>query len=144
MSNLSDKDLIDQLKSEFGFWESTAIAFIESQGLCVYCGEDLYSSRIRYASQNIEHLYPQSKFNDLKDKQCNLVLSCFKCNNMKRGRELYPETSDPLKLLTNDKQYVIGYIRNKLKDEIDLEIEVCKKLNKILPWVESNATQLKR
>lgn len=131
-----EQNLVSILESQFGFWESSAIAFIESEGRCVYCDEDLYSNRIRYASLNVEHLFPQSEFPKLAREQSNLVISCFKCNNHKRSKPLHPKTDNPLSLLKSDKQAVINHIREKLQEQIKNEISICEKLNNILPWVE--------
>ena len=57
MDNVDRELLIKKLVKEFGFWESTAFAFIESKGGCVYCDEDLYSDRLHYYSQNIDYIY---------------------------------------------------------------------------------------
>lgn len=136
--NESEKEkLISILKKEFGFWESTAIAFIEANGECVYCGENLYSNRLRYYSQNIDHVYPKSKYLNLANKQVNLALSCFKCNSLKKDRDLCPQTGDPLKLLQSDKESVLECIRSKLKDDIQWQKKNCEALNKILPWVKN-------
>lgn len=76
--------LVTKLIKDFGFWKPTAIAFIEAGGECVYCGENLYSDRLHYYSQNIDHVYQKAKYPDLENEQCNLVLSCFKCNSLKK------------------------------------------------------------
>lgn len=135
--NESDKEkLISKLTKNFGFWKSTAIAFIEAGGECVYCGENLYSDRLHYYSQNIDHVYPKAKYPDLANEQSNLVLSCFKCNSLKKDRDLCPISDDPLKLLLNDKDSVLEHIRSQLKDDIQWQKDNCEELNKLLPWVE--------
>ena len=137
MNEVDQDAIIIKLVKEFCFWESTAYAFIESEGRCVYCGENLYSDRLHYYAQNIDHIFPRSKYPDLANLQSNLVLSCFKCNSLKRDRDLCPETDDPHNLLENNKERAIEYVRNQLKDDIQWQIDNCEELNKILPWVHA-------
>jgi len=69
MSASEQEKLISKLTKDFGFWKPTAIAFIEASGKCVYCGENLYSDRLHYYSQNIDHVYPKAKYPDLANEQ---------------------------------------------------------------------------
>lgn len=131
----NNRKLIAELKKGFGFWESTAIAFIEAKGRCVYCGEDLFSERLRYYSINIDHLFPQSIFPELKDVQSNLVLSCFRCNNMKR-KGYYPEVDNPKEMLETNRDVLVNMVKKDLAAKIAEDHELCHKLKSLLPWSE--------
>lgn len=73
----------EQIKemTEIGFPDIYARVYVRAAGLCEYCGIDVISDRIAYASVQIDHVHPQSQGG--KDELDNFALSCNVCNSLK-------------------------------------------------------------
>lgn len=55
---------------------------------CVYCGMNFLASLDVYWLSVIDHLLPQSKFDQLREEPTNKVLACRLCNYLKRSHVL--------------------------------------------------------
>ncbi|MCY4059499.1 MAG: HNH endonuclease [Gammaproteobacteria bacterium] len=82
--NEIDKELICRLKKEAKLPNYWAIPFVRYRGRCGYCGQDLLVDRQGYATAQIDHLLPQSRYCEYKNCPDNWVLSCYLCNQTKR------------------------------------------------------------
>ena len=72
---MNNEDKLQKLMREYGFNEGTAMAYIESQGRCMYCDEDMFEFRQGYSSSQIDHLLPSSKHKKLEWEIKNWVHS---------------------------------------------------------------------
>ena len=70
------------LKKIFGYEETTR-AWIEFDGKCGYCGQDLIEDRLHYSCGTIDHLIPKKDFPAGQWFQPNMILSCSLCNSLK-------------------------------------------------------------
>ncbi len=57
-------------------------AFIRDEGICVYCGKDLWE-KFGIASCG-DHLLPEGRYSDREHDVDNLVAACAECNGIKR------------------------------------------------------------
>ncbi|TGN18457.1 HNH endonuclease [Leptospira idonii] len=73
-----------------------------SKGTCSYCGIDLLLNRLLYATMQLDHIFPRSKYPDLIDDSNNLALSCAYCNHSKRDFDPAELKGEPSMLSQND------------------------------------------
>ena len=99
---------VNRLGEECRFVKSTAMAYVEFNGTCAYCGEDLIEDRRCYALGKIDHLLPKSIYPQYADDQRNLVLACDICNSHKGSFNPCPEGEEPEKMLAVKRGELIG------------------------------------
>lgn len=117
---MADKkeEVMDKLTTVFGGYRTTAQAYIDFNGKCGYCGQDLIEDRMSYACGTIDHLIPRKVFPDGEWRQENLILSCPLCNSLKRDYNPC-EGQDPKDALYNQRDVLI----QKAKEEIARKAE---------------------
>ena len=133
---LNDADeVIQTLIDDLGFWPSWAIPLVEANGRCVYCDEDLLSSRGAYAGAATDHLFPKSRYPKLEDNRRNWVLSCAACNSIK-GSKVYDleGSSDADQILSERRDEYIAIIRADIRDDAAKTFDTWYRLNKIFRW----------
>lgn len=78
----------EQLKFNLKFLRKTQAENGELH--CEYCGKEnlvIYDwcERPKFRDvATVDHFYPKSKYQDLKQEEKNLVVSCYSCNNKKK------------------------------------------------------------
>jgi CRISPR/Cas system Type II protein with McrA/HNH and RuvC-like nuclease domain len=112
-------DVCGQLRALGREWyRDSVLVCIRHNGRCEYCGFDLLSNQgICYHFWCIDHLLPQSRYQELTDHPENKVLACTACNSVKsdydpnaavpiysRNGELTPDQRE--RFLECAKQYV--------------------------------------
>ena len=112
---MDDVEKILLLQRDCGFNENTAKAYISSGGKCTYCGIDLITNRLYYASSQIDHLLPKAKYKSLKNTQENNVLCCTLCNSLKSKIDPIKKQEDPKIMLTRSKEVLIERIKTKIE-----------------------------
>ena len=127
-------ELQKTLQKKFGFWEHTAEAFIESKGLCGYCGENLYETRVQYYSMQLDHLLPKNTYVHLATHPQNFVLSCQRCNNLKRAFNPLKENEDSEEMLENNKSKLISRVKEHLKEKIEKDEKILSELHELISW----------
>lgn len=128
---MDKKKRINKLITEFEFNEETAFAHIESEGKCMYCGDDLYEFRQGYSSSQIDHLLPSSKYEELRWNLNNLVFSCSSCNGLKHKLDVLKNGENPVEEIENNREKLILRVREILSEKIserNLEYEAVKKI----------------
>lgn len=105
--------------TDFGYNEGTAIAYIESEGICVYCGDDMFQFRQGYSSAQIDHLLPSSKYPELKWNIKNWVFCCSSCNAMKHNLDVLKEGEDATEQVENNREKLIERVKQELSDKIN-------------------------
>jgi len=85
---------------------------------CVYCQANLLKDRIRMTTAQLDHILPQSSYGSYKDLRDNLILACFCCNSIIKGR------FDPLSKVSDEVKRNIS--PETFKDYRDLLIETCR------------------
>jgi hypothetical protein len=119
---------IQALMTIHGFNLGTAQAYVESKGRCTYCGADCLATAQSYWSSQIDHLLPKNIYPTLILEPVNMVVSCFSCNNIKKGMDILtidPELTElkneglqPIDILNRFKSQAIEAIREQLKAKI--------------------------
>ena len=61
-------------------------------GICGYCGKKREQLLDKY---QIDHFAPKSKFKELENEYCNLVLACPNCNRLKSDKWIGEDSSIP-------------------------------------------------
>jgi 5-methylcytosine-specific restriction endonuclease McrA len=104
---------VDYLVNECDFFKMTAIAWVEFKGKCAYCGEDVISTRFRYANGVIDHLLPKSKYPHLQWVQENFILSCSLCNSLKSKADvlLESERANSSEVLKNNRAELVERVK---------------------------------
>ena len=130
-----NKDTVDTLKNEFGFWDSSAFVFIRERGKCYYCEQDVYSSRANYALFCLDHILPQAHFPELKDDPDNWVLCCNPCNKAKRDKIFKPgDGLSPEEALKNNRDNYLAFVKIKMKEYIEEQNNQCLRLGNLFQW----------
>ena len=80
---MNKEEKIKLLIEKHNFNEGTALAYVESEGRCIYCGTELLENLLSYFSADIDHLLPKSTYPEQKNNIHNWVLSCHTCNLLK-------------------------------------------------------------
>ena len=116
--NMDRHEKIDNLIRLYRYNIQTATAYVDANGFCAYCGEDVFASEGGFCSAQIDHLFPQSIYPDLKNDPLNCVYSCFRCNQLKRSldpKELFVSSDitakDPRTVLTRYRNDLISSFR---------------------------------
>jgi hypothetical protein len=119
---------IQALMTIHGFNLGTAQAYVEWKGRCAYCGADCLVTAQSYWSSQIDHLLPKKKYPKLTLEPDNMVVSCFSCNNIKKGMDILtidPELAElknkglqPIDILNRFKRQAIEAIKEQLKAKL--------------------------
>lgn len=107
-------DASRRLISELGWHPSIARAYVEFNGHCAYCGEDVLSTRTGYALGALDHLLPKSKYPDLIDHESNHVLACTVCNSIKGNMDVLEAGEEPHRTLTERRHELIDRVRARI------------------------------
>ena len=129
-----NEEVLKKLKGEFGFWEYTAQAFLESKGTCGYCGENLFKNRLRYYSMELDHLLPKSIYVKFANHRNNFVLACKRCNNLKRSLDVLLPDEDPELMLENKKSELVSRVKDKLLKRKEADEKLLANLHELLGW----------
>ena len=97
----------EMLKKECGFYETTAKAYVDFDGRCGYCGQDLVEERFRYACGTIDHLIPRTVYPKGEWEQENMILSCSLCNALKRDYNPCLENETPGDALSQNREVLL-------------------------------------
>ena len=84
------EQVIESLIGDLSFWPSWAKPFVEANGKCVYCDEDLLTNRGAYAGAATDHLFPKARHPELEDVPENWFLSCAACKSPEQQVECDP------------------------------------------------------
>lgn len=103
---------ISVLKKEFDYWDSTARAYVEFDGLCVYCNMDLVGDSRKYALGVIDHLLPESKYKNLRNQPQNWILSCAGCNYVKGDFDCLKPGEDAQDMLLNHRNELLQRVKD--------------------------------
>ncbi len=106
---------VDKLWKECGFYYETAKAYVEFEGKCAYCGQDLIKDRLGYACGKIDHLLPQSIYSHYASDPRNRILACDICNSLKGNHDPCYEGEVPENMLANKRDVLIQRARDILK-----------------------------
>ena len=115
---LSAEEKTAYLCNAHSFNEPTARAYAETNGHCMYCGDDVFSHWHSYSSAQVDHILPQSKYPDFYWHPQNLVLACFFCNTTKKDEDFLHQGENPQDMLSNKRETLIARIRDHLGPEI--------------------------
>ena len=90
----------------------TVKAWIEFDGRCAYCGQDLVEERLHYACGEVDHLIPENILSDNGEAlQANLVLACRLCNSLKHYENPCQKGEDCLEMLKNNRNELLQRTR---------------------------------
>jgi len=125
--NNSAKRLIE----EHGWEEGTAIAHVNSNCHCEYCGDDLLTSWRPYYSMQIDHLLPKHLHDGHRFNFANYVSSCPTCNHVKGRFNPLRDGEDANNMLSQNRSRLIERVCNHLDKKIaekEHEFEVIKSI----------------
>lgn len=128
---MSDATPQERLENELGFSRSLAFAYVRARGRCEYCGLDLLMSRQGYASAELDHLLPQSKYKEYVSDNRNLVLSCRTCNGVKGSVDLLGTNEDAEEALS-DRELLVNRARRDIAGKMALYDENWRRATDIL------------
>ncbi|MCW9023344.1 MAG: HNH endonuclease [Gammaproteobacteria bacterium] len=131
MSHKMDKR-IEKLMKIYGWYEGIARALIDSNGYCVFCGENLVETRLGYSSIVMDHLLPKSKYPDLEYEFHNHILSCSSCNGMKGNFDPLHEGEEAKSMLQNRQEIIDRckhYLSKSIRDRKEEWLEIKDLLN---------------
>ena len=116
---LTEQDDVRRLRQEARLPDYWAIPFARNRGRCGYCGCDVLADRLGYATAQIDHLLPQSKYPEHKDNPDNWMLSCYLCNHVKRDWDplVIDEKAD--EMLTRNKAVLVSRARHRIRKRRD-------------------------
>ena len=86
-------------------------------------------NRVHYFSMQLDHLLPRSKYPHLANDPDNFVLSCQRCNNLKRAYDPLDGEKNPEGILRTDKPLVVEKVRVHLKERIEKDNILLNELN---------------
>ena len=112
------EERIHKLKNEYGFNEGTALAYIDSEGKCTYCGDDMFTFRQGYSSSQIDHLLPK-KYKELEWNIKNWVFCCSSCNAIKHDLDVLKANENPVKTVENKRNELIERVKEQLSEKIN-------------------------
>ena len=115
---LNTQELIRTLKIELQFSDLLATAFVRARGRCEYCGADLLMARQGYASMQLDHLLPKSKYPNLENDLNNGVLCCSTCNGVKKSHDLRKLDESEEDILTKDREMFIDRCRKFIAEKM--------------------------
>lgn len=125
--------LEEQLQKELGFSRGWAVSYVRARGRCEYCGNDLLMSRQGYASAQLDHLLPQSKYPKFNDDVRNLVLACSTCNGIKSNFDPLDSGDDPSDALDKSHDKLVWRSRAKIRNQMEQKHDdLWRKATKIL------------
>ena len=117
--------------NEFGFNKGTALAYIESEGKCTYCGDDMFQFRQGYSSSQIDHLLPLSKYEELRWNTKNWVFCCSSCNAIKHNLDVLKNGENPTEQIKNNREELVKRVKVQLSEkfrEREIEYNAVKKI----------------
>jgi len=115
---MSNEEKIAYLQNQYNYNHATAVVYIQSKGICTYCGENLLEFRQGYSSGVVDHLLPSVKYPELSDDINNTVYCCSSCNQMKGKYNALENGEDPCIMLTKRREVLIDRIREHLRERI--------------------------
>ena len=116
---MTSQKAIQYLEQNLRFEPRTAIAYVQADGLCEYCGHELIFDRLGYACAQIDHLLPRAKYPEqITGMQQNFVLSCSLCNGLKRDDPILKTGEDPETMLINERDELIDRAKKVIADKL--------------------------
>ena len=128
---MTNEEKIAKLMKLTGYKECTCRAWVEFEGKCAYCGEDLISTAFRYFSSPTDHILPKAHYPDFEWDVHNSVPSCTLCNSVKNNLDFLMEGENAEEMHIKKKE-LINRAKAKLEPKIKDRLRFWKGVRDII------------